>query len=253
MDRFHSETIGEAGSRVTLTSEETRHMVAVRRVAPGDEVTLFDGAGREATARVVAVEEKRAVVEVLSVRRAERNARCRLTVATALPKGQRAAALVRACTEIGAWRIQPVISERSVVRPERGKVIDRLVRAAREAAKQSRRAWTPEVMPVATFAEVMVGLRSPDGARDDDDGGYDLCLLADPSPDARPIREVLEGHPGSTSALVVVGPEGGFTDAEREAARRSGCTPVRVDGPVMRIETACAALTALVLYVCSSR
>ncbi|MHC5058715.1 MAG: RsmE family RNA methyltransferase [Planctomycetota bacterium] len=251
MDRFHSETIGEAGSRATLSPEETRHMVAVRRVAPGDEVTLFDGAGREATARMVSVERKRAVVEVLAVRRAERDARCRLTVATALPKGQRAAALVRACTEIGAWRVQPMTSERSVVRPERGKVIDRLVRAAREAAKQSRRAWTPEVMPVATFAEVIEGLRRAGDLAPGDPGRYDFAFLADPSPDARPIREVLGGHAGASSALVVVGPEGGFTDAEREEALRSGCAPVRVDGPVMRIETACAALTALVLYECS--
>jgi 16S rRNA (uracil1498-N3)-methyltransferase len=241
MDRFHCERIGEAGSRVTLTPEETRHMVAVRRVAPGDEVTLFDGAGTEATARVVSTEGKCAVVEVLDVRKAECDVECRITIATALPKGPRGANLVRSCTEIGAWRIQPMLTERSVVKPERGKVIDRLVRAAREAAKQSRRAWVPEVMPVATFVEVMEGLRGADG----------FAILADLAPDARPIREVLLEHAGATDALVVIGPEGGFTDAERDAARASGCTPVRVDGPVMRIETACAAFTAIVLYACS--
>ncbi len=241
MDRFHSETIGEVGARMTLTSEETRHMVAVRRVAVGDEVTLFDGAGREATVRVVPTEGKCAVVMVLAVREAECDVECRLTIATALPKGSKGANLVRACTEIGAWRIQPMITEHSVVKPEHGKVIDRLVRAAREAAKQSRRAWVPEVMPVATFADVM---KSRQGA-----GGF--AILADLAPDARPIREVLKEHAGATDALVVIGPEGGFTDAEREAARGSGCTPVRIDGPVMRIETACAALSALVLYECS--
>lgn len=241
MDRFHSETIGDVGARVTLTPDETRHMVAVRRVAVGDEVTLFDGAGGEATARMVSTDGKRAVVEVLSVRQADMDAGCRLTIATALPKGARAAALVRACTEIGAWRVQPMVTERSVVRPERGKVIDRLVRAAREAAKQSRRAWTPEVMPVATFDEVMKGLRNVNG----------FGVLADTSPDARPIRGVLLEHTGAADALVVIGPEGGFTDAERDVARASGCTPVRVDGPVMRTETACAAVTALVLFACS--
>jgi 16S rRNA (uracil1498-N3)-methyltransferase len=216
-------------------------MVAVRRVAVGDEVTLFDGAGREATVRMVPTEGKCAAVEVLDVRDAECDVGCRLTIATALPKGPKGASLVRACTEIGAWRIQPMIAERSVVRPERGKVIDRLVRAAREAAKQSRRAWVPEVMPVATFAEVMKGLADAAG----------FAILADLGPDARPIREVLEENAGATDALVVIGPEGGFTDAERDAARASGCTPVRINGPVMRVETACAALCALVLYECS--
>ncbi len=241
MDRFHSETVGEVGARVTLTPDETRHMVAARRVAPGDEVTLFDGSGVEATARYVSLEGKRAVVEVVAVRRVEREAGCRVTIATALPKGQRASALVRACTEAGVSRVQPIITDRSVVKPERGKVMDRLVRAAREAAKQSRRAWAPEVLPVATFGEVM--------ERVADEGC--LGLLADLAPDARPLGEVLAEHPGAESVIVIVGPEGGFTDAEREAARRSGCTPVRVDGPVMRVETACAVLTALVLFACS--
>jgi len=241
MDRFHCEAIGDAGTRVTLTPEETRHMVAVRRVAVGHEVTLFDGAGREAAGRVVSIDGRRAVVEVLAVRRARDDTRCRVTVATALPKGSRAAALVRACTEIGAWRIQPIICERSVVKPERGKVIDRLCRAAREAAKQSRRAWVPELMPVVTFAEVVEGLADAKG----------LAILADLAPDARPIREVLQEHASASDVLIMIGPEGGFTDAECDLARRSGCIPVRVDGPVMRIETACAALTALVLYACS--
>ena len=216
-------------------------MVAVRRVAVGHEVTLFDGAGREATARVASIDGERAEVEVLAVRRAAPDAPCRVTVATALPKGSRAAALVRACTEIGAWRIQPMICERSVVKPERGKVIDRLVRAAREAAKQSRRAWVPEVMPVVTFDEVMKGLTEPE----------DFAILADLAPDARPISEFLQEHASASDVLLIIGPEGGFTDAERDQARASGCAPVRVDGPVMRIETACAALTALVLYACS--
>jgi len=241
MDRFHSETIAEVGGRVTLSPEETRHMVAARRVKPGEEVALFDGAGTEATARVVSTDGKRAVVEVLALLGPETGPRCRLTVATALPKGPRGADLVRACTEIGAWRIHPMICERSVVRPEHGKAIDRLVRSAREAAKQSRRARVPEIMPVATFAEVIEGPRSSDG----------FAILADLGPDARPIREVLSGHAGAKEALLLIGPEGGFTDTEREAARRSGCIPVRVDGPVMRIETACAALSALVLFACS--
>ena len=253
MDRFHSETIGCVGSRVTLGPEETHHMVVVRRVAPGEDVVLFDGAGAEATARFVSLDGKRAVVEVSSVRRAERDVGCRLTIATALPKGPRAADLVRACTEIGVWRVQPMIAERPVVRPERGKVIDRLRRAAREAAKQSRRPWVPEVLPVATFAEVMKSLRGAKDLAADDRGRYGFGVLADTSDDARPIRDALLENVSALNVLAVVGPEGGFTDAEREEARRSHCTPVRMDGAVMRVETACAALTALVLFACSQR
>lgn len=95
-------------------------------------------------------------------------------------------------------------------------------------------------MPVATFAEVMESRHGADG----------FAILADLAPVARPIREVRQKYSGVTDALVVVKPEGGFTDAERNAARASACTPVRINRPVMRIETACAAAAALV-YKCS--
>ena len=119
------------------------------------------------------------------------------------------------------------------IEDDRGKVVDRLVRAAREAAKQSRRAWVPEIMPVAGFAEVLKGVPDSDG----------IAILADLSSDAQSLREVLPASAGVGKVLVLVGPEGGFTDAERDAARDAGVKHVRLDGPIMRIETACAALT----------
>ncbi len=99
--RFHAADLGEPGSRASLDTEETHHMVDVRRVRPGEEIALFDGAGREATARFVSLDGRRAVVEITSVREAEPDAGVHVTLATAIPKGARMAPPVRSCTEIG--------------------------------------------------------------------------------------------------------------------------------------------------------
>ncbi|MHC4502002.1 MAG: RsmE family RNA methyltransferase [Planctomycetota bacterium] len=242
MHRFHAADLGEPGSRVSLDAEETHHMVDVRRVRPGEEIALFDGAGREATARFVSLEGHRAVVEIATVREAECDAGVQVTLATAIPKGARMAQLVRSCTEIGVAAIRPMIAERSVVKPEVGKTLERMTRIAREAAKQSRRARVPEILPVASFDEVLAGAAE-----------HDLALLADASAGTRPLREVLADRAPTQRVLVIVGPEGGFTDPERERAGRAGCLAARLECPVMRVETAAAAFVAVLVYAGSCR
>ena len=79
----------------------------------------------------------------------------------------------------------------------------------------------------------------------------DLRLLADADARARPLRDRLGARPAATRATLVVGPEGGFTDAERDAAVAAGFDPVRLEGPVMRIETAAPALLAIVRFACA--
>ena len=238
MDRFFAEALGGAGSRLVLSPEETRHL-KVRRVAQGDEVRLFDGAGHEASARLMESTGRGAVVEVLAVLDAPPDVAPLVTVASAIPKGRRMADLVRACTEVGASRIVPVVAARSVVRPETGERRERWVKIAREAAKQSRRGHVPEVAPVSRFEDV-VALAAQ----------HDVGLVADAAAEM-PLRDALEGKPGVSRALVLVGPEGGFTEAELDAARSRGLLTVRLPVPVMRVETAAPVLVASIILACS--
>ena len=239
MDRFFADDLAERGARVVLSPDETRH-VKVRRVSPGEEATLFDGAGRRARARLVSFEKKCAVFDVMEIQTAGPEVEPLVTVATAVPKGPRMADLLRACTEVGVWKILPMITERSVARPDEGRLNDRWVRIAREAAKQSRRFHAPEVLPVAGFNEVLATVED-----------FDVTLIAETRRGAVPLREVLKDKQGAGTALVLVGPEGGFTDAEVEKATSRGFVAARFPGPVMRVETAAPVLAAMVIFACT--
>jgi 16S rRNA (uracil1498-N3)-methyltransferase len=240
VNRVYCRDVPGVGECVTLSGEESRHLLRVRRAKRGDDVVLFDGRGTEAAGRIAEVAGRDAVVEVLVIETAPPDAATTAALVTAIPKGTRMADLVRACTEIGVARIHPVVAERSAVRPKLGSSSERWDRIAREASKQSKRSHFPEVLPVA---DLDGGLAQVEGCA--------LKLIADTCADAVPLREALAGRAGCGSVALAIGPEGGFTDEERTRAADRGFIVVRQEGPIMRVETAAAALLAICLYECS--
>jgi 16S rRNA (uracil1498-N3)-methyltransferase len=235
LKRAFCDDLGEAGGLVELSREETRHVVRVRRGRTGDEIVLFDGRGRQAFGRLESVDSGPATVSIERVEAAPPDTACRLTLVTAIPKGPRMADLVRACTEVGVAEIRPVVAERSSVRPDIGSTNDRWQRVAREAAKQSRRSYLPEISPVATLATALTG-------------AFSLILVADAGDDAAPLRSCLGERGEGATALLMVGPEGGFSPDELRMAVEAGARRFRLDVPVMRVETAAPVLAGLVLY-----
>jgi 16S rRNA (uracil1498-N3)-methyltransferase len=197
-------------------------------------VEIFDGQGFATNAEVVASAVD--CVEVVAVGEpivAGRPA-CTLVLATAIPKGDRLDWLVEKATEVGVDRLVPIIAERSVVIP-RGSKLDRLRRAIVEASKQSRRARLMTLEKPMEWTGLLAAFPAA------------LKLLADPHgvaatdwPAIAPGREV----------VLAVGPEGGFTGAEREQLIATGWLPIRLGHNMLRVETAglagCAALLARV-------
>ena len=223
------------GGRISLSDDESRHARKVLRVQPGDAVELFDGLGQEADGRVV--EAGRVIaIEVGALRNAA-PLRPRIEVAVALPKGDRAAVLVEKASELGADRLIPMITERSVVDPGGGK-LDRLRRIAIESAKQCGRSWLMEIAEPVAFDRVLVG------------PGDAVKLFADAhSGNEDHYSQILTNlrmHSADVDRLLVlVGPEGGWTNAERQAAQQAGFHPWRLGPYVMRIETAALAAVAI--------
>jgi 16S rRNA (uracil1498-N3)-methyltransferase len=240
MNRVYCEHIDEPGATVALEREESHHLVRVRRATPGDEVVLFDGCGRCATGRLETLDDRRAIVRIESVAAAPSDVAVAVTVATAVPKGQRMADLVRACTEVGVDRIQPMVTRRSAVRLSAGSTSARWERIAREAAKQSRRHHVPALLPVATFDEAIAA-----AAR------HDAALIADTRDSSRPLADALREASTARRVLVLIGPEGGFADDEIDSARAAGVVAVGLDLPVMRVETAASTIAGIVLFALS--
>ncbi len=224
-----------AGSVVEVTGDEAHHAVAVRRLRVGERVVLTDGVGRSVTGEVTTTGKRVftvAVLEVADVPAPEPE----LVVVQALPKGERGELSVEVLTEVGAARIVPWAAARSVAvwKGERAvKSQAKWAGTAREAAKQSRRSWFPEVSPLATTADV-VELA----------GGADLAVVLHEEA-SEPLAAVEVPQQGRI--VVVVGPEGGLTEEEVAAFVAAGARSVRLGAEVLRTSTAGVAAAAALL------
>ena len=215
--------------RVLLTGAEGRHAAGARRLAVGEAVDLVDGRGTRADCRVLRTGRDEVELEVVG-RAYEPGAAPRLVLVQALPKGDRGELAVELATEVGADEVVPWVAARCVMqwKGERGeRQLQRWRATAREAAKQSRRAWVPEVPPLHTTAQVAARLRTATG------------LVLHEAAD-RPLTGV-ELPPGG-EVVVVVGPEGGITGDELE---QLGAPAVRLGAGVLRTSTAGAAALAV--------
>jgi 16S rRNA (uracil1498-N3)-methyltransferase len=224
------------GDEVSLTGPEGHHAVGVKRVVVGELVDLSDGLGTVLRTRVAAVPGRDALVaQVLAVERIPAP-QPRLVVVQGLPKGDRGELAVEALTEVGADVIVPWAAQRCVVRwtgekAERGRA--RWEAVASAAAKQSRRAWFPQVPALATSGDVVALLGR--AAR-----GIVLHEAAE-----RPLARA--GWPTGGDVVLVVGPEGGIAPDEVEAFTAAGAGLARMGRSVMRASTAGTAAAAVVL------
>jgi 16S rRNA (uracil1498-N3)-methyltransferase len=225
-DRFFSPQPLAPGA-VTIDGDEAKHLVAVRRFGPGDRVTLFNGDGREYPATVEAAAKRFVSLRIESVESPARERAVPLTVASALPKGDRFDFLLEKLVELGATRFVPLVCERSVVLPKAEKR-EKWDRAVIEASKQCGRNVLMAVDEPMTWA-AYVAKANPGETR--------ILLHTGPA--------LLAIESSGTPCVVAVGPEGGFTDDEVALATAAGWH-VRSLGPrTLRTETAGIAAAAI--------
>lgn len=216
------------GATVTLHTDQARHATRVLRLSVGDPVQLIDGRGATAHATLTAIDPGQTTCTIRATEYTPAPTP-RLELATAIPKGPRADAMVNDLAQLGADLLIPLITSRSVVQP-RGHKLERFARAAAEAGKQSGNAWFMRVQQAT-------GL---DAALDCDAG---LKLLADPYAD--PVADLPKRLDSVNTIRVLVGPEGGLTGQEQAAAREAGFVPWRYSPNTLRIETAAIAAVAI--------
>jgi 16S rRNA (uracil1498-N3)-methyltransferase len=212
--------------RFALTGDEGRHAARVRRLAVGAHLVVGDGRGELADCTVTAVHDRGLDLQV-HTRRTVPAPDPRLVVVQALPKGDRAELAVEAMTELGVDAIVPWAASRSVAQwhgPRADKALEKWRRTAREAAKQSRRAWVPEVRALAKTAQLVPTFVLHEAA-------------------TTPLATAQ--LPAAGDVVVVVGPEGGIADDELDTFNAAGAIAVRLGDPVLRTSTAGAAALAV--------
>jgi 16S rRNA (uracil1498-N3)-methyltransferase len=221
------------GAETVLTGTEGWHAAAVRRLRPGEPLCLVDGRGGLADCTVTAAERDQLRLTVDGRRRLP-PPRPLLVVAQALAKGDRGELAVELMTELGVDVVLPWAASRSVVRwqGERGsRALARWRSTARAAAKQCRRAWLPEVGDLHGTAEVGARIAAAAAA-------IVLHEAATAPLAALPL-------PADGELVVVVGPEGGISEAELAAFVAAGAEPARLGDTVLRTSTAGAAALAV--------
>lgn len=228
----------EAGARVTLTGSAARHVTRVLRLRPGQALTLFNGGGGEYAATIEALRGERVAVAVGESRAIERESPLTLTLAQGVSRGERMDLIVQKATELGAARIVPLLTERSVVRlsaPQAARKLEHWHAIAIAACEQSGRNRLPRIAVPQSPPEFLRSVAGGTGAQ----GAAHLLL----SPAA--TTRINDLPRPADSVIVLIGPEGGLTDAEQQAAMAAGFIPVRLGPRVLRTETAAIAALAL--------
>jgi 16S rRNA (uracil1498-N3)-methyltransferase len=242
----------EPGDVVRLDGPEGRHAAAVRRVRVGESVLLADGRGLLVRGRVAELPARDVVDVAVEAVEHEPQGPVRLVVVQALPKGDRGELAVETMTEAGVDEVVPWQAERCVVRvsgERAAKLHARWVGSAREAAKQSRRARVPEVAAVASTAQVIARVAAADLAvlLDADDAVPLAALSLPQSTESTPSANAdgVPAEPAAPTVVIVVGPEGGVSPAERAALVAAGAVVARLGRPVLRTSTAGVAALAV--------
>ncbi|HIE55092.1 MAG TPA: 16S rRNA (uracil(1498)-N(3))-methyltransferase [Chromatiaceae bacterium] len=225
LPRSHVDLPLSAGAQLQLPARVARHLQQVLRMKAGEELLLFNGKdGRGYRARLLLVRKDDVRVEILHASEPEQPPRLALQLALGISRGERMDFALQKAVELGAVSVTPLFTERTVVRlnPQR---LEKRLRHWRgvitSATEQSGRRWPTR-------------LQRPESLESWLEHRPKSTLLLDPRA-AQSLPDV--PHPGSEPAFLI-GPEGGFSEEERELAYRSGCTGVRLGPRILRAETA---------------
>jgi len=230
MPRFYCPPPLPSGGNLELPPETAHHAIRVLRLHEGDAVQLFDGLGNERHGVIAGIGGRHAVVGDLITVNAERESPLKILLAQALASSEKMDWVVQKATELGVAAIQPLDTERSVARLTAERIAKRLEhwrQVAISACEQCGRNLLPEIHAPL---DIMAWLQQ---VRNTADAKFVLLPQGATSLNAQ--------HKPQGRAMLLVGAEGGFTDAESAAAQHCGFVPIRMGARILRTETAAVA------------
>ena len=226
------------GSLVELPPETASHLAKVLRARSGDELILFNGDGREFNGAIEAVRGSRVSASVGDSRPVDRESPLAITLVQCVPRGDRMDFIVQKATELGVARIVPVLSQRSVVRLDKGQAESKATHwraVAVSACEQCGRNRLPTIEAAQQLLNYLGESSPSEGPR--------LVLEPESATHARTTAQELGGAAGAiVDAEIAIGPEGGFASDELEAFRVAGFSQIGLGPRILRTETAAIAV-----------
>lgn len=242
MYRFFVEKYQIHDGRVDITGEDVNHIRNVLRMRPGEDVLISTGDEWEYTCAIERLEEDRVTLRVEDASRPGRELASKIWLFQCLPKGDKMETVIQKAVELGAYTVVPVASSRCVVKLDERRAAQKVVRwnaIAEAAAKQSKRLIIPEVRGVMRFRDAL------EAAAD-----LDVKLIPYERQDGMEgTRKILNAIRPGQSVAVMIGPEGGFDDAEVQLAREHGFEPVTLGKRILRTETAGMTMLSILMYL----
>lgn len=218
-----------------LDGSEAHHLLHVLRMKVGDEVLLFNGTGIEAEGQIEKTGRKTVDIKVVRRHEIEAETQVPLILATAVPKGDRFRWLVEKAAELGVTRLVPLTTERSSVDPGENR-LKKLQQTIVSAAKQSGQIRLMELAPLQALSDFLKEI----------DPAEQQLLIADPQGAAWTELNLSESDASAAGIVILIGPEGGFSAEEVQAAEDAGAQAVQINAGILRIETAALLMAGLV-------
>jgi 16S rRNA (uracil1498-N3)-methyltransferase len=236
--RFFAHSRCRQGDTIILSRQQCHHLKDVLRLGIGDTVRCFSETGLESEARIASFADSGAFLTVIEDYSPSDTRLCPLILAQSLVKASKMDFIIQKAVELGCTEIIPFFSDHSIIQLDERRQESKQKRwyaIAVEAAKQCGRADLPVIHDCVPFARLVDMLKA-----------YDITLFADPAGTTSDIRPLLK--PGCTTA-VAIGPEGGFSPAEKEAARQiPNCHTWTFNRNTARAETAAVAALSIIAY-----
>jgi len=248
-----------SGDRIHITDkEDISYLSAVLRMKEGEKLLVSDGAGKAWETNIDKISREEIELVVLSEQPVTEELRTRVTLYQGLPKGGKMENVIQKATELGVYRIEPVLTARAISGQEYVTTakLERWRRVAKEASKQSRRLHVPEIGRVLAFKEALLGLKDAESG----EAGYDLVLTMYELEESHTVKQALRESIASArdsngeplSIAVFIGPEGGFEREEVDRLAAEGAVSVTMGDTILRTETAGPVAVALILYELNS-
>ena len=230
MPRFFVDPSSVVDDTVRISGDDAFHIARSLRMAVGDELVVCDGCGFEYSCTLSRIRDQECECRILDKRSVLSESRVRATLYMAYPKGDKLETVIQKAVELGAVSIVPFESSRCVKKPKAEKAdkqTERLLKIAREAAKQCGRGILPTVEQPVRFSDMLLSAAKAD-----------LVLFCYEGEGTESLKSVLEKNSDVKDIAVIVGCEGGFSEDEARLCREAGFASVNLGPRILRCETA---------------
>lgn len=241
MPKFFTARENITDTQLIIESEDAKHINKVLRLCEGEVITVCDGGGNDYKSKIIGIEDKRIICEILEKHKCETEPKLNITLYQGLPKASKMDYIIQKNTELGISKIVPVSLARCVVKLEgksaEEKKTQRWQKIACEAAKQSGRGVIPQILMPMNIDQAI------ERAKNDD-----LVFVPYECEEQTRLKPVLETVSDVKNISFFIGPEGGFDISEIEKLKSAGVIPITLGKRILRTETAAEAVVSMLMY-----